>query len=68
MRVKENIGMELSDSWMMIPENSTCGYYLAHPKSEYFSVGKIAEDQLLEYAKRKGWSLETARHLLQTRD
>lgn len=68
MRVKENTGMELSDSWMMVPENSTCGYYFAHPMSEYFSVGKIAEDQLSEYAKRKGWSLETARRLLQARD
>lgn len=68
MRVKENIGMELTESYMMLPENSTCGYYFAHPKSEYFSVGKIAEDQLLEYASRKGWPPDTARRWLLGRE
>lgn len=67
MRVKENIGIELSDSCMMLPENATCGYYFAHPKSEYFSVGKIADDQLSEYALRKGWSVECARKWLSPR-
>ena len=61
LQVKERIGLELSDSFMMIPENAICGYYLAHPKSVYFSVGPIGEDQLVDYANRKGWSLETAR-------
>ena len=68
MRVRENVGMELTESYMMLPENSTCGYYFAHPKSEYFSVGKIAEDQLLEYASRKGWSPDTARRWLLGRE
>ena len=68
MHVRENTGIELSDSYMMLPENSTCGYYFAHPRSCYFSVGKIAEDQLSEYAKRKGWSFETVRRLLSVRD
>lgn len=68
MRVRENVGMELTESYMMLPENSTCGYYFAHPKSEYFSVGKIAEDQLLEYASRKGWTPDTARRWLLGRE
>lgn len=67
MRVRENIGIELTESYMMLPENATCGYYFAYPKSEYFSVGKIADDQLLEYAERKGWSPDTARRWLQGR-
>ncbi|MCF0215936.1 MAG: hypothetical protein HUK21_05640 [Fibrobacteraceae bacterium] len=61
LKVKENIGIELTDSFMMMPLNSACGYYFAHPKSSYFSVGKIGMDQLKDYAERKGWSLETAR-------
>lgn len=68
MRVRENVGMELTESYMMLPENSTCGYYFAHPKSEYFSVGKIAEDQLLEYASRKGWPPDTAHRWLLGRE
>lgn len=68
MHVRENIGIELSESYMMLPENSTCGYYFAHPKSHYFSVGKIGDDQILAYAKRKGWPLETATRWLRLRD
>ena len=68
MRVQEKTGIALSDSFMMIPENATCGYYFAHPKSGYFSIGKIGEDQLLEYARRKNWTLETARRWLCPRE
>lgn len=64
MHVEEQTGIKLSESYMMIPEYSTCGYYFAHPKSLYFSVGKIADDQIQDYAKRKNWSEEMAKKWL----
>ncbi len=50
---KKRIGIQLTESYMMIPASSTCGYYIAHPKSQYFSVGSIGKDQDLEYQNRK---------------
>lgn len=47
------IGIELTESDMMLPDCSTCGYYMAHPKSRYFSVGKIGADQQKDYEERK---------------
>jgi len=44
----------------MNPPSSVCGWYIAHPQSHYFGVGKIGRDQLQDYAKRKGMSLEEA--------
>ncbi len=46
-------GITLTESQAMIPTASVCGYYIAHPGANYFSVGKIGEDQLSDYAKRK---------------
>lgn len=57
----ETIGMQITASRMMQPEASICGYYVAHPASRYFSISHIGEDQLRDYARRKGWPLETAR-------
>lgn len=51
-------GMELTESFMMTPAASICGLYFAHPEAKYFPVGKIMKDQLLDYRKRKGTSLE----------
>jgi 5-methyltetrahydrofolate--homocysteine methyltransferase len=44
----------------MYPAASVCGWYFAHPESKYFGVGKIGKDQLEDYAKRKGMSVEEA--------
>lgn len=44
----------------MNPPASVCGWYIADPQSHYFGLGKIAEDQLKDYAKRKGFSIEEA--------
>jgi 5-methyltetrahydrofolate--homocysteine methyltransferase len=60
LQVTENIGVELTESLAMNPPASVCGWYFAHPQSHYFGLGKIAEDQLLDYAKRKGMSREEA--------
>jgi 5-methyltetrahydrofolate--homocysteine methyltransferase len=56
-----NIGVELTESWAMHPAAAVSGYYFSHPESKYFVVGKLAEDQLEDYAGRQGISLETAR-------
>ncbi|MBO9682223.1 MAG: methionine synthase [Flavisolibacter sp.] len=60
LNATENIGIELTESLAMNPPPSVCGWYFAHPQSHYFGVGKIGRDQLEDYAKRKGMSLEEA--------
>jgi 5-methyltetrahydrofolate--homocysteine methyltransferase len=42
----------------MYPASSVCGWYFAHPESKYFGVGKIQQDQLEDYAKRKEMPLD----------
>lgn len=59
----ERCGMSLSSSSMMIPAASVCGLYFAHPSSYYFGVGTLGEDQLADWAARKGVDPETARRL-----
>jgi 5-methyltetrahydrofolate--homocysteine methyltransferase len=44
----------------MWPASSVSGYYFAHPEAKYFGLGKIKEDQVADYADRKGISLEKA--------
>jgi 5-methyltetrahydrofolate--homocysteine methyltransferase len=48
----------------MFPASSVCGWYFAHPQSQYFGIGKIQRDQLEDYAKRKGMPLELAERWL----
>jgi 5-methyltetrahydrofolate--homocysteine methyltransferase len=64
MNVTENIGIELTESLAMNPPASVCGWYIAHPQSHYFGLGKIQRDQLEDYAKRKGMSMEEAERWL----
>lgn len=64
LKVKENIGLELTESLAMFPTAAVSGYYFANPKSKYFGVGKISEDQLQDYAERKGLELDFARKWL----
>ncbi|MEO7923424.1 MAG: methionine synthase [Chitinophagaceae bacterium] len=58
--VTRNIGINMTESLAMDPPASVCGWYIAHPQSHYFGLGKIDKDQLKDYAKRKGMSLEEA--------
>ena len=60
LNVTENIGIEMTESLAMNPPASVCGWYIAHPQSHYFGLGKINKDQLKDYAKRKGMSMEEA--------
>ena len=64
LNVKENIGLELTESLAMFPTAAVSGYYFGNPKAKYFGVGKISEDQLKDYAERKGVDLEFARKWL----
>lgn len=62
--VEQNIGMQLTDSFAMYPAASVSGWYFAHPDAKYFGLGKIAQDQVEDYAKRKGMTLEEAERWL----
>ncbi len=53
LKVKESTGIILTESFMMQPVASVCGYYFAHPDSHYFALGKIGDDQIRDYAIRK---------------
>lgn len=64
LKVKENIGLELTESLAIFPTAAVSGYYFGNPKSKYFGVGKISEDQLIDYAERKGVDLDFARKWL----
>lgn len=58
LNTTKNIGITLTESLAMDPPASVCGWYIAHPQSHYFGLGKIGKDQLEDYAKRKGMKLE----------
>ncbi|MEO8773791.1 MAG: methionine synthase [Gelidibacter sp.] len=60
MQVKENIGLEITDSLAMWPAASVSGYYFGNPEAKYFGLGKITPDQLKDYAKRRGVSNDEA--------
>lgn len=60
LNVEGTIGVTLTESLAMWPAASVSGYYFAHPQARYFGVGKIAQDQLEDYANRKGITLKEA--------
>jgi 5-methyltetrahydrofolate--homocysteine methyltransferase len=64
LKVPDAIGLSLTESFAMTPASSVSGFYFAHPDAKYFNVGKIDRDQVQDYAKRKGMSLEEAERWL----
>ena len=58
LKVEENAGIKLTESMAMYPTASVSGLYFAHPEAKYFNVGKIDKDQVLDYHRRKGMSIE----------
>jgi 5-methyltetrahydrofolate--homocysteine methyltransferase len=60
----EEIGMGITESLAMTPAASVSGFYLAHPQSAYFNVGRIGEDQLHDLARRRGMSEQALQRLL----
>src|SRR5690606_17356064 len=57
--VERRAGIQLTESCAMWPAASVCGFYFSHPDSHYFAIGKIARDQVEDYARRKGMDVET---------
>ena len=60
----KQIGIRLTESGMMMPHASVSGLMIAHPKARYFNLGKIGEDQLRDYAARRGVPVELMRRFL----
>ena len=59
-----NAGIELTESMAMYPAASVSGWYFSHPRSQYFVVGRVGKEQVEDYAKRKGWSVQEAERWL----
>ena len=64
--VENKIGVKLTESLAMWPASSVSGYYFANPEARYFGLGKIKEDQVEDFANRKGISIEDATKWLAT--
>ena len=64
LKVAEHTGITLTESLAMFPAASVSGWYYSHPESRYFSIGRIGEDQVANYAERTGMDIETARRWL----
>jgi 5-methyltetrahydrofolate--homocysteine methyltransferase len=58
LQAEDKIGIQLTESFAMYPASSVSGFYFSNPESKYFPIGKIAKDQVKNYAERKGMSLE----------
>jgi 5-methyltetrahydrofolate--homocysteine methyltransferase len=57
-------GIELTDHFAMVPTAAVSGFYIGHAQASYFGVTRIGEDQVEDYAVRRGVSLEQARRWL----
>ena len=64
LSVEKSIGVKLTENLAMWPAASVSGYYFSNPESKYFGLGKIKEDQLIDYSKRRNISLEKSRKWL----
>lgn len=64
MDVENKIGVKLTENLAMWPASSVSGYYFAHLEAKYFGLGKIKDDQVIDYSKRRGISIENAKKWL----
>lgn len=64
LNATKNAGITLTESLAMYPAPSVCGWYFANPESKYFGIGKIAKDQVEDYARRKNMPLKEAERWL----
>jgi 5-methyltetrahydrofolate--homocysteine methyltransferase len=60
LEAEQRAGIQLTESCAMLPGASVSGYYLWNPASRYFGLGRIGQDQLVDYARRKGIALDVA--------
>lgn len=64
MDIEDKTGISLTENFAMYPAASVSGFYFAHPQSRYFNLGKIDNEQLTDYANRKGISIDLAKKYL----
>lgn len=64
LQVEQNIGLQLTESYAMLPGAAVSGLYFSHPASKYFAVGQIGRDQVEDYAQRKQLSVQDAERWL----
>jgi len=64
LNVGQMTGIELTDSFAMLPTASVSGYYFSHPDAHYYGVGKIGKDQVEDYANRRSVSVDQAEQWL----
>ena len=57
LEAEKNAGISLTESFAMLPASAVSGFYLSHPESSYFAVGKIGRDQVEDYARRKAMTV-----------
>jgi 5-methyltetrahydrofolate--homocysteine methyltransferase len=62
--VERNTGIRLTESFAMHPTAAVSGWYFSHPEACYFQVGKIDADQVADYARRKGMTVQEAERWL----
>ena len=63
---EKSIGVSLTESMAMSPNATVSGYYFAHSEAKYFSVGKVQDDQIADYAKRKNITTKEAEKWLRS--
>jgi 5-methyltetrahydrofolate--homocysteine methyltransferase len=64
LEVEKKIGVQLTETFAMLPAASVSGLYFAHPEAKYFALGKIGRDQVEDYARRKGVEVREAERWL----
>ncbi len=64
LQAPQNAGITLTESYAMLPTAAVSGFYFSHPEAKYFATGKVDKEQVADYAKRKGWSVEEAERWL----
>ena len=64
LQAPKNAGITLTESYAMLPTAAVSGFYFSHPQAQYFATGKVDKDQVADYAKRKGWTVEKAKRWL----
>ncbi len=64
LQAPRNADIILTESYAMLPTAAVSGFYFSHPQARYFAIGKIAKDQVTDYARRKGWTQEQAERWL----
>ncbi|MGC2165220.1 MAG: methionine synthase [Gallionella sp.] len=64
LQAPKNAGIALTESFAMLPTAAVSGFYFSHPEAKYFATGKVDKDQVADYARRKGWTVEEAERWL----